>query len=307
MAASATTPSTEAADRDAVLRGLGLVTFAMFLLPGQDAIAKYISGTVSPGTIAWARFALQTLFTLPFLLYFQGLAGLYPNRLWPNVVRGVLVAMSSTLFFAAIKIMPLADALAITFISPFFLTILSAVFDKERIGWRRWTAVAAGFVGMLVIVRPSYAAFGWQALVPAASGFVFAVYTLLNRRLTAFDTPLTMQFTAGLSGCLFLTLVLGASWFVGLPDLSPSPLGLREIGFLLCMGVFSVSGHLMYVQASKLAPTSLIAPMQYVEIAAAAVLGYAVFGDFPDFWKWVGIVIIVASGAYVFWRESRAR
>ena len=82
---------------------------------------------------------------------------------------------------------------------------------------------------------------------------------------------------------------------------------MREIGFLLLMGVFGTSGHLFFVQAARLAPSSLIAPMQYVEIAAAVVLGYFVFGDFPDFWSWVGIAIIVASGAYVFWRESTVR
>jgi drug/metabolite transporter (DMT)-like permease len=308
MAVSAASlASASTSDRDATLRGLALVTVAMFLLPGQDAIAKYVSGTVSTGQIAWVRFALQALFTLPMLLYFDGPAGLVPKRLWPNVLRGALIAVSSTLFFAAIKLMPLADALAITFVSPFFLTILSAVFDKEKVGWRRWSAVAAGFVGMLVVVRPSYAVFGWASLVPAGSGFVFSVYTLLNRRLSAFDTPLAMQFTAGLSACAFMTLAVAAGWLADLPEIAPSPMGWREFGFLLGMGVLSVSGHLMFVQASRLAPTSLIAPMQYVEIVGAAVLGYAVFGDFPDFWKWVGIAIIVASGAYVFWREARVR
>src|SRR3982750_4842531 len=91
-------------DQSAIVRGLGLITLAMVLLPGQDTIAKYISGSVSPGSISWARFLLQSLFTLPFLLYFQGARGLVPNRLWMNALRGTLVAASSTAFFAAIKI-----------------------------------------------------------------------------------------------------------------------------------------------------------------------------------------------------------
>jgi drug/metabolite transporter (DMT)-like permease len=253
------------------------------------------------------RFLLQSLFTLPFLLYFQGPGGLVPNRLWPNVLRGALIATSSTLFFAAIKFMPLADALAIFFIEPFILTILSAVLDKEQVGWRRQMAVATGFVGVLIVVQPSWNVFGPISLIPAIAGALFAFYVLLNRRLAPYDTPLTMQLTAGLSAFAILTLCLAAGQISGVPEFLPSAVGSRELGFLLLMGVFGTSGHLLFVQAGRLAPSSLIAPMQYVEIVAAALLGYLVFGDFPTAWKWLGIAIIVGSGAYVFWRESRVR
>jgi drug/metabolite transporter (DMT)-like permease len=102
-----------------------------------------------------------------------------------------------------------------------------------------------------------------------------------------------------------MTLCLSAGWAFDIPGLEPSAVGQREIAFLFLMGVFGTSGHLLFVQASRLAPSSLIAPMQYVEIVGAAILGYLVFGDFPTPMKWVGIAIIVGSGAYVFWRESR--
>lgn len=306
MSASAHPSASELADRSAVLRGLGLVTIAMIVLPGQDAVAKYISGSVSPAQITWARFFMQTLFTLPFLLAWQGGRGLLPNRLWPNIVRGGLIAASSMLFFTALKFMPMADALAIFFIEPFILTILSAVFDKEHVGWRRRLAVAAGFVGVLIVVRPSYAIFGWISLIPAVAGCFFAVYVLLNRRLSASDTPLTMQFTAGWSALVLLTLLLGFGWAAGIPDIAPSALDARLAWFLLLMGVLGTGGHLVFVQAARLAPSSLIAPMQYVEIACAALLGYVVFGEFPDFWSWVGILIIVASGASVFLPEGRS-
>ena len=299
--------SLRADDPRDVMRGLGFVIAAMIVLPGQDTIAKYISDTISPGAITWARFLMQSLFTLPFLLYFQGVGGLVPKRLWPNVVRGALIATSSTLFFAAIKFMPLADAIAIFFVEPFILTILSAVVDKEHVGWRRQTAVATGFVGVLIVVQPSWSVFGPISLIPALGGLVFAVYVLLNRRLTAHDTPLTMQFTAGVSALLVMSVALAFGWLFGVPDISPSPVGAREASFLLVMGVLGTSGHLFFVQASRLAPSSLIAPMQYVEIVCAALLGYFVFGDFPSPVKWLGIAIIVGSGAYVFYRESRVR
>lgn len=304
---TAASVSTSTADQTAIMRGLGLVTVAMILLPAQDTIAKYISDTVSPASLSWARFLLQVLFTLPFILYFQGARGLIPNRLWLNVARGTLVAASSTAFFAAIKVMPIADAIAIFFIEPFILTILSAVVDKEKVGWRRWMAVATGFVGVLIVVQPSWNVFGPISLVPALGGALFAVYVLLNRRTSVHDTPLTMQFTAGLSALAILTVALIVGGVLGIADLAPSPVGAREVGFLLLMGVFGTSGHVLFVKASQLAPSSLIAPMQYIEIVCAALLGYLVFGDFPSLMKWVGIAIIVGSGAYVFWRESRVR
>jgi drug/metabolite transporter (DMT)-like permease len=302
---AATNP--QSSDSAAIMRGLGLVMIAMIVLPGQDAVAKYISDGISPAQITWARFLMQAIFTLPFLLAAQGGGGIVPKRLGANILRGALIATSSMLFFTALKFMPMADALAIFFIEPFILTILSAVIDKEHVGWRRRVAVLAGFIGVLIVVRPSYEVFGWVALIPAAAGCFFAVYALLNRRLAAYDTSLTMQFTAGWSALAFLTLVLGFGQAFEVTDLSPSLPDSRELALLILMGVLGTGGHLLFVQAARLAPSSLIAPMQYVEIACAAVLGYLVFGDVPDAWSWIGIGIIVAAGASVFLPERPSR
>jgi drug/metabolite transporter (DMT)-like permease len=290
-----------------VARGLLLIVGAMIVLPGQDTVAKYLSDTLSPGQITWARFLLQVLLTLPILLYFRGTSGLVPNRIGPNALRGVLIAASSMLFFTAIKFMPIADAIAVFFIEPFILTILSAVIDKEQVGWRRRLAVGAGFIGVVIVVQPSWQVFGAISLLPAAAGTTFAVYVLLNRRLSLYDTPLTMQFASGISALVVMTFVLAVGWLTDVAELTPSLVDGRELAFLLLMGMLGTGGHLLFVYGGKLAPSSIIAPLQYVEIVSAVILGYLVFGDFPTPVKWVGIVIIVGSGAYVFWRESRAR
>jgi drug/metabolite transporter (DMT)-like permease len=288
-----------------VARGLLLVLVAMAVLPGQDTVAKYLAADLSPLVITWVRFLLQSVFTLPFLLYFQGRAGLMPARLWPNVIRGALIAASATMFFVAIKFMPIADALAVFFIEPFILTILSAVLDGEEVGWRRRLAVTVGFVGVLIVVQPSWSVFGPVSILPAVSGSLFSVYAILNRRMSVHDTPLTMQFVAGLSAFGVQTLLVAAAWLFGWAA-APASFGWESGALLLLMGVLGTSGHLVFVHASRLVPSSLIAPMQYVEIIAATALGYAVFGDFPSPLKWLGIVIVVGSGVYVFWRESRA-
>ncbi len=306
-----TMPERGAASADEVAgaaRGLTLFLVALVLLPGQDTIAKLLSADMSPGQVTWARFLFQVLLTLPFLLFFQGWRGLVPNRIGANALRGALLAAASTLYFIALKFMPLADALAIVFIQPFVLTILSAAIDKEHVGWHRRIAVVAGFVGVLIVVQPSWSVFGAASLIPVAAGICFAFYVLLNRRMSRFDTPLAMQLTAGLSGLLMLTLLLFAGWLGDVPELLPSSaVGMRQVGLLVLMGIFGTGGHLLFVYASKHAPSSLIAPLQYGEIVFAVIFGYLVFGDFPSPPKWLGIAIIVGSGAYVFWRERRVR
>ena len=302
-------PPADAASQDQhIVRGLTFIVIATLLLPTQDAAAKFLSGTMSPGQITWARFFFQVVLTLPFLLVLQGWRGLIPNRLWPNVLRGALVAVASASYFVSLKFMPLADALAVMFIQPFILTILSALIDKEHVGWRRRIAVTAGFVGVLFVVQPSWAVFGPVSLLPMASGVLFAFYVLLNRRMARHDTALTMQFTAGVSALLVMTLILAGGWLLDVPDLTPSAIGGGAALFLLLlMGMFGTAGHLFLVFGGRLAPSSLVAPMQYVEIVFAVLLGYVVFGDFPGPVKWVGIAIIVGAGVYVFWREARVR
>jgi drug/metabolite transporter (DMT)-like permease len=160
---------------------------------------------------------------------------------------------------------------------------------------------------VLIVVRPSYDVFGPVSLIPAAAGFVFAVYVLLNRRLSAHDSVLTMQFSAGAAALVIMTAVLLLGWATGLEEIVPTAPGSRETWLLVVMGALGAGGHIMFVQASRYVPSSMIAPMQYLEIVCAALFGYLLFGDFPDTLSWLGIGLIVASGLFVFWRESRVR
>lgn len=304
------------ADRDAgpggrlnkdLLQGLLLVCVAMVLLPIQDSMAKLLSGTLPVGEINWIRFIMQAALTLPFLLRAHGRAGLVPNRLWPNILRGALVAVSSGLMFFGLKYIPLADALAIFFVSPLVLTILSAFFGGEHIGWPRRIAVIIGFAGALIVIRPSYAVFGLVAILPLACAIIFAIYVFLTRRYVAYDSPLTMQLTAGLAsiGVTSLAVIVGTA--AGWPPFTPVMPDGREILLLLVMGLAGTGGQFLVVKASRHVPGSLFAPFQYLAIVTATGLGFLIFGDFPDPLKWLGIAIIVGSGLYVFWRESRTR
>lgn len=301
------TSSNNADPSSADLRqGVILIVAAMLILPSIDAIAKGLSGSISAGEVAWVRHVLQTLFLLPFVLR-DGSWRVGPH-FWSHVARGVLMATVTVVFFAALIVMPLADAISIFFLSPLILTLLSAVFLGERVGWRRISAICVGLAGSLVVIRPSYTAFGATALLPIAAAFGFALYMLLTRKLArggSVADAIGMQFYVGVFGGLALTPVLIIGPATGIPALAVAmPSGI-EWGMLLLLGVIATGGHILVVLAARRIGAAQIAPFQYLEIVGATTLGFVFFGDFPDPLTWLGIAIIVSAGLYVYFRERR--
>lgn len=302
--------STTAQPSASVMNGVALMLFAMTVLPGMDAIAKYlaVAADMSPGQVTFYRFFFQLVSTLPLLLTNGGLRALRPKRLWPNLFRGVLLAAAALLFFVAVKYMPLADAFAIYFVEPFILTAMSAFFLGEKVGWRRWLAIGIGFLGAMIVIQPSFALFGIISLLPVGTAFLFALYLFLNRALGVADTPLTMQTIAGIGGTVFMAGAILIGHTMGVEDFAPS-LPASPLGWVLVftLGALSGYGHLLVVRAFQAAPASLLAPLHYFEIISATILGYLMFQEFPDLSKWFGVAIIVASGLFIIWRERAAR
>ncbi|MBW6424726.1 DMT family transporter [Rhizobium sp. XQZ8] len=287
------------------LKGMAIMATCMVVLPLMDAIAKYMATfeAMSPGQVTFYRFFFQLVCILP-LVVFTGAAVFRAKRPWMNLLRGLLHAAASLMFFSAVKYMPLADVFAIYFVEPFMLTMMSAVFLREKVGWRRWLAIVVGFGGAMIVIQPSYAIFGWTALLPVACAFLYTLYLFLNRAIGEADSPLVMQTMAGLGGTLFMAVALFIGNRAGGADFTPS-LPSSWLGLVLLVILGSISGymHLLVVRAFRLAPLSLLAPFQYFEIISATVLGYALFGDFPTASKWLGIAIIVGSGLFIIWRE----
>lgn len=281
---------------------MALMVAAMLMLPGIDAIAKWLSGGISSGQVAWSRFVFQTLLMLPLFLRARG--PIVTRALPLHALRGALIALATLLFFSALKYLPLADAISIFFVEPLILTLLSALFLGESVGWRRLTAVVAGFAGALIVIRPSFTTLGAPALLPLGTALSFAMYLILTRKLAVQELPERMQFYAGVFGGLVMTaaLALGSVADVGVlevvwPDRTQWLL-------LAALGVIATLGHLLVVHAFRRAPAGLLAPFSYVEIIGATILGVLLFDDFPDAITWVGVAIIVASGLYVFHREA---
>jgi len=226
-----------------------LMAAAMVMLPAMDSIAKALGASLSPGQIAWARFAFQLVFLAPLAL----------GRAWPttareiglHLARGVLIAAATTCFFTALAVLPLADTLAIFFIEPLLLSLLAGVLLREGIGWRRIAAVLVGFAGAMLIVRPSFAVFGVYALLPLVAGVCVAFYFLLTRFLGARSDAITMQLTASVGALVAMSLMLAAGALGGWPLLEWRAVGAPSWAMLALMGLIATVAHVLIVQSFR--------------------------------------------------------
>ena len=281
--------------------GIAIMAAAMFVAPFMDAIAKFLTETLSTGTIGFGRFLTQSLILMPLVL----LAGQWGRPGRAHVVAGILLAFALLTIIEALRYMPIANALAIFFVEPLILTLMSAYILGEGLGWRRLSAVVAGLIGALIVIRPNWAAFGPAAVYPLVTAFCFASYMLITRVMTQRGGRLALQFWIG----VFATATLGAALFLGaplgLPALTLTWPGPYEVALILAIGLLAAISHQMIAHALARAEAALLAPLQYLEIISAVLIGWLVFGDFPDRLTWLGTAIIVGAGVYVFYRERQ--
>ncbi len=295
---------------EAHVKGMAIMVLSVLLLPLMDAIGKWLAmvDNMPPATVTFMRFFIQCWLMFFILLIVGGFAALRTQYLAGNLIRGALMGFGGLCFFTAVKYMPLADAMAIFFAEPLILTLFSAIFLKEKVGWRRFSAVGIGLIGTMIVIQPSFEIFGAVSLLPLATAVTFAIYLILNRPYGAKESPLVMQFYAGVGGWMLAGVAMIFGTAAGLGELSFGlPQGIQPWLLLLLLGTIGTVSHLMVVQAFKLAPASMLAPFQYLEIVNAVLVGLIVFGDFPTPSKWCGIAIIVGSGFYVFMRERRVK
>ena len=300
--------SSEAAIRPTIARAMLIMVTAMLFAPGLDAIAKYLALThgISPASSTFFRFLIQSILLCATIVGLGRIGGFTAANLGVNLLRGMLMGLASMLFFVSVKYMPLADCIAVFFVEPLLLMLLSSIFLGETVGWRRRIAAIVGLGGALIVIQPSYALFGPISLMPLFVALLFSVYLILTRKFSAKDEPVAMQFYAGLGGVLICSLILSVGTFLRAEDFSFTlPRENTAIYLLLLLGFLATAAHMLIVVAFSMAPASILAPFQYVEIVSATLLGFFIFADFPSLIKWVGILIIIGSGLYTFVREQQ--
>ena len=274
----------------------------MLIIPFLDVFAKLLGATHGPFEITFWRFFMQSALMLPFVIMLR-LWTVPPGTLVLQAVRGLLLAMATVFFFAALKHLPMAEAIAIFFAQPMILTVLSALILSERLRARRIGAIIAGLIGTLIIVRPTILIFGWPAILPLGSALSMALYMVLTRKLSSDVNPYQMQFLGSVAAMIGLGLIVLTGTVFSLSGATMSMLTEREVMWVVGMGIAATLGHAFIVFAAEKAPANLLAPFQYVEIIGATALGYLVFSDIPARSTILGVGVIVLSGLYLFHRE----
>lgn len=283
------------------------MVIAMMLLPGLDAFAKLLSKDMSAGQIVFYRFLFQASIMLPVVLYRKELMLSLRIRPLIQFMRGVLIALATLFFFSALKYMPMAESISIFFVEPMILTILSSLLLGEVIRYRRIIAIIIGFIGAIIIIRPSFEIFGWSAIWPLCAAVCFALYVVLTRQISGLVGVYPMQFTAGLMAAIVMAIALSAGYQFDIDVLMPSLPGIETLWMVIGLGIFATIGHIFLVNAVRHANASLLAPLQYLEIIGATILGYFIFSDLPDQQTLIGIIIIIGSGMYLMHRERISR
>jgi drug/metabolite transporter (DMT)-like permease len=278
------------------MQAILLLLGAMAILPLMDAIAKHLSHEMSLWQITWARFTFHVLWLMPAFLARHRLRELMPARAGLQILRGLCLMASTFLFFGGVAYMPIADTLALSFVSPLTVTLLSPFLLGEKVGVRRLSAVGVGLLGALVIIRPGLGVFQAAALFGISTGLVYAFYVIITRRLAGTAPALvTLAYTA-LLGMIGTSLVVPFFWV---------PPSLEQWGLMVALGAIAALGHYLVILAYERGEASMLSPFSYAEMIGAVTVGYLIFGDFPDRWTWLGIAILIGSGVYISIREHR--
>ena len=271
-------------------RGIALMVGAMMVVPFMDALAKLLSSRYPVLQLVWARFFFHFLLVLPIALWRHGGGVLAAPAPTLQVGRGLCLMGATICFFAAIRTIPLADAIALIFFDAVIIVILSAVLLHERVPPGRLVASVIGLSGVLLIVQPGFGNFQWASLLALAAAFFFALYFLSTRYLSGNTPPLVMLAWQGVGGFVVMSALVPLVW------VSPTPADLAMMGAL---GVIGASGHLLLIRAFEYAEASLLAPFLYTEIIMQVLLGYWLFGDIPNRWAVAGIALIIGVGVYL--------
>jgi drug/metabolite transporter (DMT)-like permease len=233
------------------------------------------------------------------VLPFQGgFAALRTSRLGTHLLRAFCVVASNLFYFLGLAALPLADAVAVFFVAPLMITALSVLLLGEHVGPRRWAAVAIGFCGTLIIIRPGFQEFNPGMALAFASGTCMALYMLITRRLARDEDPLMTTFHTSLMGAAMISLTLPFLW---------QPPDAVEWGLLLLLAAIAVAGHFLIARAYTMAEASLLAPLAYTEMIMATLAGWWFFGEMPDGWTFVGVAILIACAIYISVRERVKR
>lgn len=285
--------------QDNATLGITLVVSAMFIFATQDAITKTLAASYSAPQILCVRFAFYALFALLFSVRKRPLRYcLKSNAPWLQIARSLLIVFEIALFIISIRFMSLAEMHALLATFPLMVTAIAAIFLREPVGIRRWSAVFAGFVGVLIIIRPGIIELKPGVLLALLTALMFAGYNVMTRLVAKYDDGETSTVYMALIGALVMGII-GPFYWIPVPPM--------DWFWLICLSFTAASGHMLLIKALEAAPAATLQPFNYTLLVFATVIGYVFFDNLPDFWTVVGASVVVASGLYTIYRERRRK
>ena len=287
---------TDAPQRSRTLDGILLMGVAFTLFPLMDAVGKHLTQNYHPFQITWGRFFFQAIFVSILIFARRPPSILRTRKPGLQFARAFSGWASNIPFIFGLAFIPLADAFAAVLVGPLIVTALSVPLLGEKVGLRRWSAIAVGMIGALIVVRPGLGVMHWAISMPLLSATAFAFYQIFTRRLSGTDDNDATLLFGAYGGTIMSTALLPFVWKT--PDLA-------GWGFMALMGLIISAAHIALVRALHYAAASILAPFAYIQIISATVVGLIAFGDFPDRWTLVGAAIICSSGLYIAYRERK--
>ena len=291
---------------------------AVFAFAINDVVIKFLSGDYPLYQVMFVRSLIGLLFVVAVLVPLTGTRDmLKTTRLWIHVLRGLCVVCANFFFFLSLAALPLADAVAIFFISPMLISVFSVVFLGEYVGPRRWAAILIGLLGVLIVVRPGTSAFQIASLLPVVAAVGYAFLHILTRRIGDTENATSMVFYIQVT---FLTVSSTAGLALGHGQFNvfehPSAVFLLrawvwpetfDLSLMIFSGVVTSVGGYMISQAYRRSEAALVAPFEYIALPLSVGFGMVLFAEFPDAIALSGIALIILSGLVMIWRETVAR
>jgi len=299
-----------AIDYDRPVLGILLMLGFCVSAPAGDAFAKILGDRLPLLELVVVRFAAQVIILLPIVMA-RSLPWRSSGRVfWLIVARTVLHILGIGMMFSALRYLPLADAIAIAFVMPFIMLILGRFVLNEAVGKQRVIACTVGFIGTLLVVQPSFARVGAPALLPLGVAVDFALFMLVTRQIARKTDPVALQAVSGglalmiLMPLILLGVIAPPENVIGDAITFVAPSDASTWGYLALIGILGTIGHLLMTWSLRYAPSATLAPMQYLEIPFATLIGWLLFRDLPNGLAALGILITMAAGLYIIWREQ---
>lgn len=275
--------------------GIGLVTLTTLCFAVLDTTAKWLVLSLPVLQVVWLRFLTHSLFSVAIFAPSMGLELAHWRHPRLQLLRGLMLASMTGLNFWALQYLQLAETGAMQFSVPILIALLSAWWLGERLDTRRWLAIALGFVGVLIIIRPGSQGFHPAILLSAGNAILYALFNLLTRKLASSEHPATMQLASAAVSTAVLTPFAWWSW--------QTPTSSGQWLLLALAGLAGGAGHYFAAQAHRFASAAVLGPFLYQQIIYMTLGGWLVFGQVPDQAVLLGACVVVASGLYLLWRE----